>query len=157
MSSDEEDDTVVQTPEFDARIALAIIDALQKRGENMLMDELIEATEADEWEVARVLDVLVSLNIAAVEKQRGNSLRNSRAFAYRNGYSLPKQVRLDTLSQDLVHLETSISEKLEGIAKLKEQLERVGDESDAEFLKSYREGKSTLSEAVSTLLTDKQQ
>jgi hypothetical protein len=153
MSSDEEDTGVIQPPEFDAKVTLAIIDALQKRGSNVLMDELIDAADADEWEVARVLDVLVAMNVAAIEKQRGNTLRNSRAFAYRNGYALPKQVKLDTLSDDIAEEEATANGRLENIQKLKAQLEKGKSEGDTDFLRSFRQSKQRAD--LTTALLDK--
>ena len=137
---DEPLSSVVLTPQEDARIALALLEVLQKRGENVLMDELIEAAGTDEWEVARVLDVLLSLDLVAIERQRGNSLRHSRAFAYRTGYALAKPLDLSKLSDEIAKAEESITRKVEGIKRLKKQLasSNASNEEDAALVSEYR-------------------
>jgi len=116
-----------------------------------LMDELIEAADADEWEVARILDVLVGLNIAAIEKQRGNTLRNSRAFAYRTGYALSRPVNLHTLSGDIAAAETSITERIHNIKALKAQLEQGKNDTDVAFLRTFRASKKSKDESTEHL------
>jgi len=145
MSSAEEDDddewsSVVQAPEFDAKVVHAILGCLQKRGSNVLMDELLEAAEVEEWDVARVLDVLVSLQLAGVERQRGNNRRSSRAFAYRSGIELPRAVPLDRLKELVAKQETMMQDRVSRIKRLKTQLETGKPESDRSFLKEFVEG-----------------
>jgi len=142
MSSGDEEDwpEVEHPPEFDIRITRALIAALQKRGENVLMDELIFAAEnVDEWDVARVLDVLVGLQLAGVERQRGNPMRNSRAFTHRTGYALPREVPLETLRDAIEQQEALIAERTRSIQQLKEQLKSGDEQSDVEFLRAYAE------------------
>ena len=134
--SEEEDfvEEAVLLPEFDIKVTKAIIGELQKRGENVLMDDLIEAAQVEEWEVARVLDVLVSLHIAGIERQRGNELRSSRAFAYRNGYALPKQIHLESIKDSILQQEITLDIRHSNIKKLRLQLEQGSPETDREFL-----------------------
>lgn len=140
MSSDEEEEwpEVEQPPEFDIKVAQALVATLQSKGENVLMDELIDAAApADEWEVTRVLDVLVGLQLAGIERQRGNTLRNSRAFAYRTGYALPKPVPLENLKESLEQQESAMEQRLSNVKRLKEQLENGNSDNDIAFLQSY--------------------
>ena len=156
---EEEEWSSEKSPEFDREVANSIISTLQRRGENVLMDELIEAANVEEWEVARILDVLVSLQLAGIERQRGNTLRSSRAFAYRNGYALSKPVPLDTLRDTIAEQELIMTERLANLKKLKGQLESGNSESDQAFLKAYVEGKKldTPGELAQRFLVTQQQ
>lgn len=155
MSSDEEEFSSALAPELDAHITQAILDILQRRGENVLMDDLIEAAKNDEWEVSRVLDVLIGLNLVGIEKQRGNHLRNSRAFAYRTGYALPKPLKLSTLSVSLAKTERDIGNRLENVKRLRHQVEKGRADSDGNFLRNYRDSrqfKDPVSDALNKIV-----
>lgn len=123
LVEEEEEQHEQKSTEYDISLARNIIAKLQQMGENVLIDDFLVGNESDdEWDAERLLDVLISMQVAGIEKHRGIEKRTSRAFTYRTGYADPTTT-LHTLATDIAEEEEQVELQRERCKRLKLELE----------------------------------
>lgn len=125
-TTEEEDEDSKREPksaEYDIQLTLSLVKKLQGMGENVLIDDfLINHENDDEWDAERLLDVLISMQVAGIEKHRGISNRNSRAFTYRTGYADPS-TDVASLAEDIRREQALLLEQQERCKRAKHELD----------------------------------
>ncbi|KAH9255086.1 hypothetical protein BASA81_006845 [Batrachochytrium salamandrivorans] len=123
---EEEDEDSKREPkstEYDIQLTLSLVKKLQCMGENVLIDDfLVNHENDDEWDAERLLDVLISMQVAGIEKHRGISNRNSRAFTYRTGYADPG-TDVANLAEDIKREQRLLLEQQERCKRVKQELD----------------------------------